>query len=71
MKVIQFEQHGEPEVLQLVEFPQPVPRTGEVLIKVKAIGLCRNDAPTGNVPSACALADDSGHRCRRGDRTAW
>jgi NADPH2:quinone reductase len=39
MKVIQFEQHGEPEVLQLVERPQPVPGAGEVLIKVKAIGL--------------------------------
>jgi NADPH:quinone reductase-like Zn-dependent oxidoreductase len=37
MKVIQFEQHGEPEVLQLVERPQPVPGADEVLIKVRSV----------------------------------
>jgi NADPH2:quinone reductase len=39
MKAIQFEQHGEPEVLQLVDLPQPQLGAGQVLIKVMVIGL--------------------------------
>jgi NADPH2:quinone reductase len=36
MKAIQMSEQGGPEVLQLVELPDPQPRPGEVLIKVDA-----------------------------------
>ncbi len=39
MKAIFFEQHGGPEVLKFGELPQPEPKTGEALIKVKAVAL--------------------------------
>ena len=39
MKAVQFTQHGEADVLQLVEFPKPLPQAGEVLIKVAAAGV--------------------------------
>lgn len=39
MKAIQFERHGGPEVLQVVDLPIPVPRANEVLVRNKAIGV--------------------------------
>ncbi len=39
MKVVQFSQHGEADVLQVIELPTPQPKAGEVLIKVKAAGV--------------------------------
>ena len=39
MRAIQIESHGGPEVLQLVELPDPTPRPGEILIRQQAIGL--------------------------------
>ncbi|UOR13444.1 quinone oxidoreductase family protein [Halobacillus amylolyticus] len=39
MKVVQFTEYGGPEVLQRAEVEQPKPGSGEVLIKVTAIGV--------------------------------
>ena len=39
MKAIRVDHVGEPEVLQLVELPEPTPRPGEVLVCLKAIGV--------------------------------
>ncbi|MHA4811706.1 NAD(P)H-quinone oxidoreductase [Flavitalea flava] len=43
MKAIFITEKGGPEVLQLKEVANPVPAEGEVLIKVRAIGLNRSD----------------------------
>ncbi|MFN0193076.1 MAG: NAD(P)H-quinone oxidoreductase [Aestuariivirga sp.] len=43
MKAIGIEQPGGPEVLKLTELPVPEPRTGELLVKVKAAGVNRPD----------------------------
>ena len=39
MQAVQFSEHGEADVLQLVEVPMPRPGAGEVLIKVMAAGV--------------------------------
>lgn len=39
MKAIRVEQHGGPDVLQLKEVPDPVPGTGQVLLRVHAAGV--------------------------------
>ncbi|TGD79473.1 quinone oxidoreductase family protein [Hymenobacter wooponensis] len=39
MKAVQFIEHGEADVLQLVDLPMPRPEAGEVLIKVAAAGV--------------------------------
>jgi NADPH:quinone reductase-like Zn-dependent oxidoreductase len=39
MKAIQFDQHGPPEVLALVDVAEPHPQAGEVRIKVRAVGV--------------------------------
>jgi NADPH:quinone reductase-like Zn-dependent oxidoreductase len=39
MQVVQFSEHGDADVLQLVEVPLPRPGAGEVLIKVVAAGV--------------------------------
>lgn len=43
MRAIEIAQPGGPEVLRLVERPDPVPREGEVLIEVAASGINRPD----------------------------
>ncbi len=43
MKAIIITQPGGPEVLQMAERPQPVPKNGEVLVKVYAAGINRPD----------------------------
>ncbi|RZA34568.1 MAG: NAD(P)H-quinone oxidoreductase [Lysobacteraceae bacterium] len=43
MRAIEITQPGKPEVLQLCERPLPVPKPGEVLIKVHAAGINRPD----------------------------
>ncbi len=46
MKAIVVEQPGGPEVLQLKDVPTPEPRSGWVLIKIKAFGLNRSEMYT-------------------------
>ena len=43
MKSILFHQHGDPSVLQYADFPTPEPKSGEVLIRLKAAALNRLD----------------------------
>ncbi len=43
MRAIVVEKPGSPEVLQYREIPQPQPRSGWALIKVKAFGLNRSE----------------------------
>ncbi|MBM6617544.1 quinone oxidoreductase family protein [Bacillus suaedaesalsae] len=39
MKAVQFTQYGGPEVLQLIDLEKPVPKSHEVVIEIKAIGV--------------------------------
>src|SRR4051794_16974558 len=39
MKAIRVHQVGEPEVLRLEEIPEPTPGDGEVLVRIRAIGV--------------------------------
>ncbi|MBZ5540539.1 MAG: zinc-binding dehydrogenase [Acidobacteriia bacterium] len=39
MKAVVFQQHGGPEVLQYGDAPEPAPRAGEVLVRVRACAL--------------------------------
>ena len=43
MKAIHFATPGDPDVLTLVDRPEPNPRPGEVLIAVRAAGVNRAD----------------------------
>ncbi|HEY5982079.1 MAG TPA: alcohol dehydrogenase catalytic domain-containing protein, partial [Anaerolineales bacterium] len=43
MKCILFSRHGGPEVLEYAEWPTPEPRTGEVLVRLRAAALNRMD----------------------------
>ncbi len=43
MKAIVFDQPGSPEVMHLSEVPDPQPREGEVLVRVRAAGVNRAD----------------------------
>lgn len=59
MKAIEITAYGAPEVLRLVERPQPVPQAGEVLIKVAASGVNRPDVSQreGNYPPPPGISD--------------
>lgn len=57
MKFVEVQQFGGPEVLQIIEAPDPIPQVGQIVIKVKASGINFADimAREGlypNVPSA-------------------
>jgi len=39
MKAIRVEQFGAPEVMELVELPQPLPEAGQVLVRMRAAGV--------------------------------
>ena len=45
MRAVDITQPGGPEVLQPADRPQPVPKDGEILIKVAAAGVNRPDMP--------------------------
>ena len=59
MRAIEISKFGGPEVLQLCERPMPVPKSGEVLIKVHAAGINRPDVfqRTGNYPVPPGASD--------------
>lgn len=46
MRAVQLKEPGPPSNLQLVELPIPVPKEGQVLIRVKAFGLNRSEILT-------------------------
>src|ERR1700744_1667130 len=43
-RTVRFHEFGGPEVLEIEDFPLPVPATGEVRLKMHAVGLNRTDA---------------------------
>ncbi|HRQ24701.1 MAG TPA: zinc-binding dehydrogenase [Anaerolineales bacterium] len=43
MKATLFRQHGGPEVLEFTDFPNPQPKAGEVLVRLRAAALNRMD----------------------------
>ena len=59
MRAIEITQFGGPEVLQPCERRMPVPKTGEILIKVHAAGINRPDVfqRTGNYPVPPGASD--------------
>lgn len=59
MKAIEISQPGGPEVLTIVERDVPVPKVGEVLIKVKAAGINRPDVfqRQGSYPPPAGASD--------------
>jgi NADPH2:quinone reductase len=59
MRAIEITQPGGPEVLQLCDRPMPVPKAGELLIKVHAAGINRPDVfqRTGNYPVPPGASD--------------
>lgn len=59
MRAIQIIQPGPPDVLQLCDRPQPVPKDGEVLIRVHAAGVNRPDVlqRTGHYPVPPGASD--------------
>lgn len=46
MRAVVLDAPGPPEALQVRELPIPIPRPGEVLIKVEAFGLNRSELHT-------------------------
>lgn len=57
MRAVVYERFGEPEVLHLVERPEPVPGRGEVLVRVALSGVNPTDwksrrGPGPDQPSA-------------------
>jgi NADPH2:quinone reductase len=59
MRAIEITQPGGPDVLQLCDRPIPVPKAGEILIKVHAAGVNRPDVlqRTGNYPVPPGASD--------------
>ena len=62
MRAIEITHPGAPDVLQLCERPMPVPKAGELLIKVRAAGVNRPDVlqRTGNYPVPPGASDIPG-----------
>jgi NADPH:quinone reductase-like Zn-dependent oxidoreductase len=62
-RVIRFHTFGGPEVLKIEEEPIPEPGKGEVLLKVKAIGLNRPEVMfrAGKYPEMPALPSKLGY----------
>lgn len=59
MRAIEISQPGGPEVLKIVERAKPIPKVGEVLIKVKAAGINRPDVfqRQGSYPPPAGASD--------------
>ena len=60
VKIVRFHETGGAEVLKLEEMPLPEPGTGEVRLRVKAIGLNRAEVSFrgGQVSAAAGAAID-------------
>jgi NADPH2:quinone reductase len=85
MRAIQVAKTGGPDVLELVELPQPEPKAGEVLVKIEAAGVNfidtylregRYPSPLPFIPGqeaagTVAAVGDGVSELRVGDRVAW
>jgi NADPH2:quinone reductase len=85
MRAIQFEQTGGPEVLTLVDIPEPEPRPGQVRVRHEAIGINFIDTyhrkglypvklpctPGGEAAGVVDAAGDGVTRLQVGDRVAY
>ncbi len=85
MKVIQITQYGGPEVLHYTDIDVPHPRTGEALVKIKAIGVNfidvyhRTGRYAGNLPfvpgseaaGVVEMVGDGVQVVKKGDRVAY
>jgi NADPH:quinone reductase-like Zn-dependent oxidoreductase len=47
MKAVRFEEYGGPEVLEVVDVPEPSPGWGEVVVRVIAAGITLERARSG------------------------
>jgi NADPH2:quinone reductase len=77
MQAVVYERHGGPEVLEVRDVPDPVPRDGEVLVDVEAIGVNFRDIYEreregyGSNPPAIIGAEASGTAVGTKERLAW
>jgi NADPH2:quinone reductase len=86
MQAILVRQHGEPEVMELVDAPKPEPKAGQALVRLTAIGVNYRDVyvRTGLYPIKPpytpgsegagiveALGPQAGDDLKPGDRVAW
>ncbi|WP_284740036.1 NADP-dependent oxidoreductase [Amycolatopsis sp. RTGN1] len=62
MKAVQFKQYGGPEVLELVDLPDPHPGPGQVRIAVRATGISATDSKVrrGDLSFGAALPQTTG-----------
>ncbi|MDE0384609.1 MAG: NADP-dependent oxidoreductase [Defluviicoccus sp.] len=56
MKAIRFDRFGGPEVLRMVDMPDPVPGPGEILVEVHAVSVVAGDCKLRNGEMAGRLA---------------
>jgi NADPH2:quinone reductase len=77
VRAIVFQQHGGPEVLEATEVDDPVPRDGEVLVDVEAVGVNYRDVYEreghgyGSTPPAVIGVEGAGTVEGTGERVAW
>jgi NADPH2:quinone reductase len=77
MQAVVYERTGGPEVLEVRDVPEPVPREGEVLVDVEAIGVNFRDIYErerdgyGSEPPAIIGAEAAGSVAGTGERLAW
>jgi NADPH2:quinone reductase len=77
MLAIVFERNGGPEVLEAKQVPDPVPRDGEVLVDVEAVGVNYRDVYErmgngyGSEPPAIIGVEGAGRIASTGERVAW
>jgi NADPH:quinone reductase-like Zn-dependent oxidoreductase len=65
MKAAVIREAGGPDVLKIESLPIPTPKTGEVLIRVKAFGLNLRDVHAAGPFSRREVPASSGHRSGR------
>ncbi len=56
MKAVRFHEYGDPDVLRLEDVPDPEPGPGEVVVRVRAVGLNHVDVDMRNGTSRLPLA---------------
>jgi NADPH2:quinone reductase len=77
VRAIVFQRHGGPEVLEATEVDDPVPRDGEVLVDVEAVGVNYRDVYEreghgyGSTPPAVIGVEGAGTVEGTGERVAW